>query len=207
MNKFVLGILFPIILAGCTSTKIIQPQETNGSFGVNNQDAKIGIVAKNLPGKTLVAGPGLITLNAVYGDAFIKSIQSALSQSFKTVAIINETDDKNQFDYLLYVDNNIRGVCGDSCTFYSETPFVIKNTKSNFTLMEQKVDDVFFWTRPTAVKVLAIVSGLTIIPLPITGPIMTDMCGEELANVVAQSNTNVASKVATTILSNKEFRK
>lgn len=199
-----------IILSGCTSTKIVQPNLTSNPVTGQKLPASIAIEGIKTKGAKITITPGSVELTAEYGDAFLESIRHALSSRFEKVVIVDTLKGIDKYDYVAHVSNKIRGVCEQaSCTLYSETPLVVKNAKSESILTEKKIDDVIFWTIPSG-KGIGVIRFFMIIPplvlAPILLPIGVDIECDELVRVMSEANDNAADKILSTILSTKDIK-
>jgi len=198
---FLLVVLMLIVsiclLSGCTYYSKLGPASVNYSDKTKQLPYTLAIDGRNMISRKAIASPGMIILTVEYGDGFLDTLNNKLKESFNNTYIIRTDSDLSNYDYIVSLDDNILSECFARCDLTSVISVRVNNNEvPSKILFSNDLTDKYIWFAPTSVKVMSVLTGLTLgIIAPITVPIMLELDGEEFLRQVSLSNDRITTKL------------
>lgn len=197
ISKILYAILISSLINGCTYTNKLAFEIKDKPAKINDSKYTLALIDINKGNDKVVAKPGMIELTVESGESLQELIKYNLSPYFKEVYFINDDNKNMNYDYILSYKTNTASVCSRSCYLNTTVSVdVKKNLKDKNKIVAQDFTDQYVYDQPGSTTALAVFSGLTLCSICIiTGPIMTNMCGDELSANVSKSNERIASRI------------
>lgn len=197
IKKCISLLVIMALINGCSYSKKIVPPGDVTEQKQDNAKYVLAIYAPLMSTQQVIASPGRIKLNVERGDALYASIKNNLSKYYRDVYVVSDKKELKKYDQILNLREQTVSNCGgQSCSIVTSLTLNIKkDIGDSKNLLTEDFVDQYVWQEPGSVVALAVLTGLLLPIAIITGPSMTNMCGDELYSQVNMSNDRIAARV------------
>jgi hypothetical protein len=204
LRKIIAVVLIAVLLAGCSYHGKLEPNLSINSSTMARHPYTLAIDDSMLSPSQVNADPQWFKLTVDYGYALAELIKHQLSQSFKSVVVLNKEDDGSIYDYIVAIDSKTTSQCTlNSCGITNKISMQMVDTKHiDNVIFADDFLDVYTFQTPGGSYLINLLSGLSLFILaPILQPISAHFCGEEMMRRVSESNDRMSFQISKKIVS------